>query len=335
MTQRASRIFVIENEPPPTSPRWYCAGTPGFDTPEDAVAWALSQGHSAIVQTLAGTSYWAGEEPSDWGGEGHDARLRSWPPAAAERKRMDARYEAAVAAARDDARARDAYERERTGWLRAHAPEFVDRAPYHECLVLVPGDDETSIEFEELAPDGTVCGARRTYGGPRAFGDPDVVLAEVAERTPDDPWVTAVCAALRREVAWAHRGRRSALFVVQGTGEMFHVSPASNRESIRRYGLDWVRMGATPGIAGSRQPELEGIFLCANRQDADFFIEMGSTASDIWAVDVSGAWLEGDPGAGGGGAGNWLILPEPVEPSRVRLINSNVLSSLQTGGRID
>ena len=63
MNERATRVFVIEDPPPATPPRWYCAGTRGFDTPEDAVGWALSHGHSAIVRTLGGTSYWAGQRP--------------------------------------------------------------------------------------------------------------------------------------------------------------------------------------------------------------------------------------------------------------------------------
>ena len=32
---------------------------------------------------------------------------------------------------------------------------------------------------------------------------------------------------------------------------LFHVSSALNRESILAHGLDWTRMGAAPGIAGS------------------------------------------------------------------------------------
>lgn len=41
----------------------------------------------------------------------------------------------------------------------------------------------------------------------------------------------------------------------------FHVSSSHNRASIGAHGLDWDRMGAAPGIAGSPVPEQEGCFL--------------------------------------------------------------------------
>jgi hypothetical protein len=41
---------------------------------------------------------------------------------------------------------------------------------------------------------------------------------------------------------------------------MFHVSSALNRASTMAHGLDWNRMGAAPGIAGSQSPEVEGVF---------------------------------------------------------------------------
>jgi hypothetical protein len=109
---------------------------------------------------------------------------------------------------------------------------------------------------------------------------------------------------------------------------MFHVSASANRWSILRHGLDWTQMGAATGIAGSRQPELEGIFLCDSREGADFFVNMGRTKSDIWAVDVDGVWLEGAPGAGGGG--DWLIMPERAGPSRLRLLERDVVPSRHT-----
>jgi len=39
---------------------------------------------------------------------------------------------------------------------------------------------------------------------------------------------------------------------------LFHVSSVANRDSILAYGLDWTRMGAAPGIAGSLAPEADG-----------------------------------------------------------------------------
>jgi hypothetical protein len=53
---------------------------------------------------------------------------------------------------------------------------------------------------------------------------------------------------------------------------MFHVSPVANRASITAHGLDWTRMGAARGIAGSRAPEVDGVFLCASDFDVDFFV---------------------------------------------------------------
>jgi hypothetical protein len=66
-----------------------------------------------------------------------------------------------------------------------------------------------------------------------------------------------------------------------------HVSSVRNRDSISRFGLDWTRMGAAPGIAGSRRPEVEGVFLCAERWDADWFVRLNNTGGpvDIWAVE--------------------------------------------------
>jgi len=68
---------------------------------------------------------------------------------------------------------------------------------------------------------------------------------------------------------------------------MFHVSSVRNRESILAHGLDWTRMSGTRGIAGSRQPEVEGIFLSSDHFTAQFFVRMNNTAGpvDIWAVD--------------------------------------------------
>ena len=46
-------------------------------------------------------------------------------------------------------------------------------------------------------------------------------------------------------------------------------------------------MAAAPGIAGSPSPEEPGIFLCRDRGDADWFIEMNNTGGpvDLWSVD--------------------------------------------------
>jgi len=51
------------------------------------------------------------------------------------------------------------------------------------------------------------------------------------------------------------------------------------------HGLDWTRMGA-PGIAGSLEAEVDGVFLCADEFEAGFFVQMNNTGGpvDVWAV---------------------------------------------------
>jgi hypothetical protein len=79
-----------------------------------------------------------------------------------------------------------------------------------------------------------------------------------------------------------------------GHGQKFHVSASANRESILRHGLDWRRMGPSPGVAGSQSPELPGIFLQESADD-DFFVQMAPLATDIWGVLVDGHWIESGP----------------------------------------
>ncbi len=103
------------------------------------------------------------------------------------------------------------------------------------------------------------------------------------------------------------------LVVKQATGEMFHVTATENRQSILRHGLDWRQMGTAPGVAGSREPELPVIFLSERRDEADFFTGMSRLPIDLWAVRVDGLWVETGPDG-------WIILPEPVPPERLRLL---------------
>lgn len=81
--------------------------------------------------------------------------------------------------------------------------------------------------------------------------------------------------AVRQRLGYAHR-----------VDTWFHVSSVKNRESIRAHGLDWGRMGAAPGIAGSAVPEADGVFLCPDEFTAGFFIRMNNTGGpvDVWAV---------------------------------------------------
>lgn len=67
----------------------------------------------------------------------------------------------------------------------------------------------------------------------------------------------------------------------------FHVSSSLNRDSIDAFGLDWSRMSAAPGIAGSRSPEAEGCFLADSEWEADYFVQMNNTGGpvDLWLVE--------------------------------------------------
>jgi len=313
--RRRGTLFVFEDDPP-ARPRWFChwdgASAPGFESLDDAVSWGLERARTVIVRTLGSVLYWAGHRPSDGRENELEGGLRAWPPSVAERRVIDAAYEAQDAAERADSAARDAYEYARLGWLLEHAPELAECEPAHECVVKRPGDDQW-IEFEELDPGGAVCGARCQGAGPYGFGSTAQALAAASGLAADDRWVAAVCAALARERTWKRRGRRSMLVVKQASGEMFHVTATENRQSILRHGLDWHQMGTVPGIAGSREPELAAVFLCESREEAGFFTGMSRLPADLWTVSGDGLWVENGPDG-------WIILPEPVPPERLRLL---------------
>jgi hypothetical protein len=314
--ERRGTLYVLEDDPPPTRSRWFChwdgAPAPGFEDLEDAVSWGLERARTVIVRTLGTVFYWAGDRPSDWGDHDLEGELHAWPPSAAERRAIDAAYAAAVEAERAESAARDAYEYARLSWLLEHAPGLAESEPAHECLIQLPGDEQW-IEFEELDPGGAVCGARRQGAGTYGFGSAGQALAAASGLAADDRWVAAVGAALARERTWTRTGRRSMLVVKEASGEMFHATATQNRQSILRHGLDWRRMGTAPGIAGSPKPELAAVFLCESREETDFFISMSRLPADIWAVRVDGFWVESGPDG-------WIILPEPVPPERLRLV---------------
>ena len=73
----------------------------------------------------------------------------------------------------------------------------------------------------------------------------------------------------------------------RSVSRMFHVSSVRNRESIELHGLDWSRMSGAPGIAGSREPEVEGIFVALDYFTAEFFVRMNNTGGpvDVWSID--------------------------------------------------
>lgn len=89
------------------------------------------------------------------------------------------------------------------------------------------------------------------------------------------------------------------LRTVCGVHRIFHVTSSRNRDSIEAHGLDWRQMGAVAGIAGSRRPEVEGVFVCTDRGTADWFLELNNTGGpvDVWELtDVGDEELLDDPG---------------------------------------
>ncbi|MFD7966796.1 hypothetical protein ACFV5J_39050 [Streptomyces zaomyceticus] len=102
---------------------------------------------------------------------------------------------------------------------------------------------------------------------------------------------------------------------MSNTPNLFHVSSTLNRQSIARHGLDWTRMGAAPGIAGSSRPEVEGIFVCRNEEEAGFFLQINNTGGpvDLWSVDGVDEGLLLDNGNG------FAYLPDRIPAAQVRL----------------
>jgi hypothetical protein len=100
----------------------------------------------------------------------------------------------------------------------------------------------------------------------------------------------------------------------------FHVSSSLNRASIQEHGLDWSRMGAAPGIAGSRAPEVEGCFLSDEEHGADYFIGMNNTGGpvDLWAVDDLDptTFVEYDTG--------YRYFPGRIPPDKVVLVRVDI-----------
>jgi hypothetical protein len=214
-------------------------------------------------------------------------------------------------------------ERVRAEYLACHAPDLVSREPNHSCEIDLP--DGGSFWFEEFDPDGRLCGASAD-DRPYTLGAATEVIATASGLPEDDEWVQRVVAVLRRERATAGPGgwRRPMLTVKRGTGWMSHVTAAVNRDSIRRHGLDWTKMGAVTGVAGSTAPELPAIFLCEDDFDAAFFIRMARQPTDVWEVRVDGFWVENGPDG-------WWIIDQPVGPDRLRLARKDVRGDDQHG----
>ncbi len=230
---------------------------------------------------------------------------------------MDEVYATAIAESGKEEASRAVYEGARDEWLAIRESPMSTSQPLHQCLIASPDNDDQDIEFEEFAPDGTACGARRQGSGVHAFGTAAEVLTAVTGRAVDNPWVNAVCAAVKRERTWSGTGRRSMLAVSEGRGELFHATAVQNRESISEHGLDWNRMGSAQGVAGSRGPELPAIFLCETRGEIPFFSGMSRVATDVWAVRVDGFWVESGPHG-------WVIVADPIPVGRLRLVETDI-----------
>lgn len=211
---------------------------------------------------------------------------------------------------------REARDRARAEFLAAQAPDLAWRPPCYSGEIDLPGGG--SFGFEEFDPDGRLCGAI-SGDRPYALGAAAGVIAAMAGLTAGDEWVQRVVAVLARERAAAGPDgwRRPMLTVKRGSGWMSHVTAAVNRDSIRRHGLDWTRMGAATGVAGNTEPELPAIFLCDDDFDASFFLRMARQPSDVWEVLVDGRWLENGPDG-------WWIIDKPVGPDRLRLARTDV-----------
>jgi hypothetical protein len=184
-------------------------------------------------------------------------------------------------------------------------------SPVH---VVVITTENGSVELEELTRDGSICRASTTRG--RLVGTTATILAAACELPVEDNWVQAIAVALDRERGWeawgSGWGRAHGLEMKLGQGMMYHVTAIENRSSIERWGLDWDRMGSSPGVAGSRKAEAPGIWLTEHSED-DFFAEMARHAVQMWEVDVTDLWLELRPQ-------EWWFTSERITPDRVRLL---------------
>ncbi len=86
-------------------------------------------------------------------------------------------------------------------------------------------------------------------------------------------------------------------------------------------------MGAARGIAGSREPEVEGVFLCLHPEEADWFVRLNNTGGpvDVWAVDGV------DPGQLRVAPEGHSYFPGTIEAHRVHLAEEGSATD-QTSG---
>lgn len=100
----------------------------------------------------------------------------------------------------------------------------------------------------------------------------------------------------------------------------FHVTSSRNRESIGLVGLDWERMAASPGIAGSLVPEVAGVFLCQDQFEVAWFVRMNNTGGPVEVWSVQGVDYQSliDNGSG------YHYVSNPIPPDRLTLIHRDL-----------
>lgn len=86
------------------------------------------------------------------------------------------------------------------------------------------------------------------------------------------------------------------------------------------HGLDWQRMGAARGIAGSERPEQDGCFLVADDFDVDWFVGLNNTGGPVDVWEVAGV----DPGSLVRSPEGYLYFPGAIAADRVRLVRADV-----------
>jgi hypothetical protein len=98
---------------------------------------------------------------------------------------------------------------------------------------------------------------------------------------------------------------------------MYHVTSSRNRGSIEVHGLDWLLMTTSPGIAGSREPEVDGIFVCPDTFTVDFFVGLNNTGGpvDVWAIDDVDQSHLVETSSG------FTYLPSRISPERLTLLD--------------
>jgi hypothetical protein len=189
-------------------------------------------------------------------------------------------------------------------------------AGWNRTVVVSSGD----IELEQLDEGGEEWFAVGP-GGDAGGGLREVLLTASAGGT-EVAWIDAVVVAIGHELSVGER--RVYVGVAQVSRTWFHATRAENRDSIRKHGLDWAKM-TEEGIAGSKEPEWPGIFLCSTLESARWFARMPRSGhADIWEVELHNAWLESAPADGGGMGGDWMICPTPIDPKRLRLLERDI-----------